>query len=93
MMEILREKRDEIIHIAHECGAYNVRIYGSQAKGTAREDSDIDMIVDYNDDEEFDFLELVIRLEELLGKEVHLTTEEGINDAIREQVMQEAIPL
>ena len=40
--ELLKEKRAEILHIAAQHGASNVRIFGSVVRGDARPDSDVD---------------------------------------------------
>ena len=47
--ELLAEKRNAILNIATSYGAYNVRIFGSVARGSARADSDIDFLVDLQD--------------------------------------------
>ena len=44
--ELLQEKRQEILKIAAKHGAYNVRIFGSVARGEADEKSDVDFLVD-----------------------------------------------
>lgn len=44
--ELLREKRDEIQSIARRHGAYNIRVFGSAARGDTRPDSDIDLLID-----------------------------------------------
>ncbi len=44
--ELLREKREDILRIAREHGAHNVRIFGSVARGEDDEQSDIDLLVD-----------------------------------------------
>jgi predicted nucleotidyltransferase len=43
--ELLQEKREDILRLAKEYGAYNVRVFGSVAPGEADEDSDIDLLV------------------------------------------------
>jgi predicted nucleotidyltransferase len=43
--ELLKDKREEILQIATKHGAYNVRIFGSVARGEANEDSDIDFLI------------------------------------------------
>jgi len=40
------EKRELIKRIAAEHGARNVRVFGSRARGDARPDSDVDLLVD-----------------------------------------------
>ena len=42
--ELLRTKREDILRIAARYGAYNVRIFGSVARGEADEKSDIGYI-------------------------------------------------
>ena len=42
----LRFRRQDIVEIVESCGASNVRIFGSVARGDARDDSDIDLLVD-----------------------------------------------
>ena len=43
-IELLRAKRNDIERIAASHGAYNVRVFGSVARGEARPDSDIDFL-------------------------------------------------
>jgi len=45
-LELLREKRSEILSICAKHGAKNVRVFGSVARGEADEQSDIDFLVD-----------------------------------------------
>ncbi len=44
--QLLQEKRQEILTIAAKHGAYNVRIFGSVARGEADEASDVDILVE-----------------------------------------------
>jgi len=46
LKELLKEKRPEILQIAARHGARNVRVFGSVVRGDAREDSDVDFLVD-----------------------------------------------
>src|SRR5260370_7722107 len=43
--ELLRTKREDILRIAKNYGAYNVRVFGSVARGEADSESDIDLLV------------------------------------------------
>ena len=45
--EIIENKRDEILRIAARCGARNIRIFGSVARGDAGPKSDIDFLVEF----------------------------------------------
>jgi predicted nucleotidyltransferase len=44
--ELLRSKRQEILAIAARHGAHNVRVFGSVARGEAKPDSDVDILVE-----------------------------------------------
>jgi len=43
--ELLRTQREQILLLASKYGAYDVRVFGSVARGEARPDSDIDFLV------------------------------------------------
>jgi predicted nucleotidyltransferase len=42
--------REEILRIAAQHGARNVRVFGSVARGDDRADSDVDLLVEMEDD-------------------------------------------
>ena len=48
-LQLLEEKRKEVLRIAAFHGAHNVRLFGSMARGEARPDSDIDFLVDFEE--------------------------------------------
>jgi len=92
--EILGGKRDEIRRIATRHGAYNIRVFGSAARGEAGPKSNLDLLVDCGPDVTPFFPGgLLADLEELLGRRVEVITEPGLNPYIRERVLKEAVPL
>lgn len=92
--ELLQSKREEILRIAAKYGAYNVRIFGSVARGEADEQSDIDLLVNMEKGRSlFDLGGLLADLEDLLGCNVDVVTEDGLRDRIRNRVLKEAIAL
>jgi hypothetical protein len=92
--ELLKEKREEIIRIAAQHGAYNVRVFGSVARGEANPDSDIDFLIDVGVNHSRWFPGgLLADLEDLLGYKVDIVTENGLHRLIRERVLKEAVPL
>lgn len=94
MDELLREKRADILALARRHGAYNVRIFGSAARGEAGPDSDIDLLVDVGPGHSAWFpAGLLADLEDLLGRRVDVVTENGLHWYIRERVIREALPL
>ncbi len=92
--ELLRQKRDDVRRIAEKHGASNIRVFGSVARGEARPDSDLDLLIDAGPDTSSWFpAGLILDLEELLGCRVQVVTEKGLNPYIREHVLREAVPL
>jgi hypothetical protein len=91
---LLAEKREEILQLAASRGARNVRVFGSVARGEAREDSDIDLLVDIDSGRSLlDVVGLWLDLQELLGRKVDLLTEGGVNRHLRARILAEARPL
>ncbi len=93
--ELLRNQSEMILAIAAKHGAYNLRVFGSVARGEANEQSDIDLLVDYSLDRITPWFPagLKLELEKLLGRKVDIATEPALKDRIRDQVLKEAIPL
>lgn len=92
--ELLQSKREEILRIAAEHGAHNVRVFGSVARGDADEKSDVDFLVEMEPGRSlFDLGGLLIDLEGLLGRHVDVATERGLKPRIRTRVLNEAVAL
>ena len=92
--KFLAEKREDILRIAARHGAFNVRLFGSVARGEARPDSDIDLLVEVGPRHSSFFPGgLAADLEELLGRHVDIVEPEGLHWYVREQILNEAVPL
>ena len=92
--ELLRAKREDILQTARKYGAYNVRVFGSVARGEADEKSDIDLLVDIEKGRSLlDLGGLLMDLQDLLGRDVDVVTEKGLRERIRERVLKEAVAL
>jgi predicted nucleotidyltransferase len=92
--QLLREKRDDIKRIAARHGAYNIRVFGSVARGEAGPESDIDILIDVGPTTSSWFpAGLILDLEDLLGRRVEVITEKALNPELRDHVLREAIPL
>jgi uncharacterized protein len=91
---LLCDKRDEIRELAAKHGAGNIRLFGSVARGDARPDSDVDLLIDVVSTPSSWFpAGLVLDLEALLGRKVEVVTEKALDRDLREQVLREAVPL
>jgi predicted nucleotidyltransferase len=92
--QLLEEKRGEILRIASEHGAREVRVFGSVARGEADRESDIDFLVELEPGRSLlDLGGLQMELESLLGRRVDVVTARGLKARIRERVLREAVPV
>ena len=92
--ELVQQKGDEIKRIAAAHGATNVRVFGSVVRQEAGPDSDVDLLIDIGSTTSAWFpAGLILDLEELLGHRVEVVTEKGLHHALRDRVLQEAVPL
>ncbi len=74
-------------------GVERLRLFGSRARGEAREDSDIDFLVEFADErKDFDaFMDVADLLEERFPVRVDLVTPEAFDDRRRERILGEAV--
>jgi predicted nucleotidyltransferase len=92
--ELLKAQREEILRIAARHGAYNVRVFGSVARGDADRESDVDFLVELEPGRSLlDLGGLLMDLQDLLGRNVDVVTERGLRHRIRERVLAEALAL
>ncbi len=91
----LEENRVDIIAIAAKHGAFNVRVFGSVARGESTSESDIDFLIDYDLEKVTPWFPvgLIQDLENFLKSRVDVVTEEGLKSRIRAQILQESIIL
>lgn len=87
--------RSQIIALAEKHGAYNVRVFGSVARGEATEDSDIDFLVDYDLEKITPWFPggLLLDLEQLLNRQVDIVTVDMLKERIRDRILLEAVKL
>ncbi len=94
LKELIKQRRNEILSLAEKYGAYNVRVFGSVARGQENENSDIDFLVDLRDDRSlWDLGGLWIELNALLKVQIEVFTENTLKESIRRIASKEAIPL
>lgn len=87
-------RKDEILRIATQHGAYNIRVFGSVARGDAGPNSDLDLLVDAGPETTAFFPGgLVADLEQLLGRRIDVVEPDGLLPALRARVLSEAVPL
>jgi uncharacterized protein len=90
----LRAHRQQILQLAAAFGASNVRVFGSIARGEARPDSDVDLLIDFPPDRSLlEWSAFWQELERVLGARVDLAVASDLRPEVRSVVLNEAIPL
>jgi hypothetical protein len=89
--EKITKLRSDIMRIARKHGARNLRVFGSVARGEDTDSSDLDLLIDVAPKHSPFFPGgLVMDLEELLGVQVDVVTENGLHRLIKQDVLKEA---
>ncbi|KXK18293.1 MAG: DNA polymerase beta domain-containing protein [Chloroflexi bacterium OLB15] len=93
-LEMLRERREDLLQVAARRGVKNVRVFGSVARGEAEANSDIDLLVDLPPHFSLlDFSGLVREMQEVVGYRVEIASAAHLREEMREGILQEAEPL
>ncbi len=78
--------REQSAYLASEFGIRKIGLFGSFAKGQPGEQSDIDIVVEFERPIGLRFMELVEYLETLLGRKVDILTPTGVQSIRRRTV-------
>ena len=93
-LEELKARREQILAVARRHGAYDLRVFGSVARGEADSGSDVDFLVALEPGRSLlDLGGPLMDLRDVLGCEVDVVTEAGLRPRVRERVVREATPL
>ena len=76
--ETINILKKELPYLKAFFGVKRIGLFGSFSKGIQREDSDVDIIVEFEKPIGLKFVELADYIEYILGKKVSLLTPEGI---------------
>jgi uncharacterized protein len=94
LIETLRQRREEIIVIARQHHADNIRLFGSVARGNERLDSDVDFLVDFQPGSTlFDQIALIEELSNKLGRKIDVISSRALNRHLAQKIKQESIAL
>jgi|SRR5690349_17854073 uncharacterized protein len=94
LQSLRSNRRAEILRLAARRGARKVRVFGSVARGDANENSDLDLLVEWEPGRSLlDHSGLVQDLQELLGVKVHVGTEKSLHWYVRDRILREATAL
>ena len=94
LYEMLQQQKIGILDIANHYHAVNIRVFGSVIRSEEREDSDIDLLVDFLPDSTLlDQVGLIDALSTKLGRKVDIISERALNKYLRQRILQEAVAL
>ncbi|HQR35134.1 MAG TPA: nucleotidyltransferase family protein [Blastocatellia bacterium] len=80
--QVIQLLRENYPHLVTEYGVKRIGLFGSYAKGTPNEQSDVDVVVEFERPIGFKFIELTEYLETLFDRKVDVLTPAGLQ-AIR----------
>lgn len=93
-MLTVEDIKKTVAEIAPKYNLKKVTLFGSRANGNFREDSDIDLIVDFPDDAGFlAFFSLKYELEDILGLNVDLISRDGLKGSLIEGGIEREIDI
>jgi predicted nucleotidyltransferase len=82
---------EEILRVAKSHGAITVKVFGSWARGDARPDSDLDLLVTVGPGTSLlDVIAMQQDLEDLLAVPVEILTEPALHPLLRDSILAEA---
>ena len=88
ILALLKSRRRQL----KKYGIHSLSVFGSVARGQARKNSDVDILVDFEKPVGlFEYARLKMYLESVLGREVDLVTPEALRKELREDILREAI--
>ena len=88
--EILTKLREQKEWLAEQ-GIIDVRLYGSFARDEAREDSDVDLMVDLAKPIGWEFYGIEEELGRRLGRTVEMATEDAMHRLVLKRALAEAV--
>lgn len=94
MKSSIQQIKNKALPILKEAGVTHSSIFGSCVRGENREDSDIDILVEFPKGKSLlDLIDLEMKLEETLGKKVDLLTYNSISPYLKEYIMRDQVQI
>ncbi len=90
----IKAQKNEIIRVAKNYHAENVRIFGSFVRNEMTEESDVDFLVKFSPQASlFDQAGLIEALSKLLQRKVDVVSERAVSPYLQKIINDEAVPL
>jgi predicted nucleotidyltransferase len=90
--EILSMLKAELPHLRNEYGVDALAVFGSYVRDEQKENSDIDILVEFSETVDFfEFMRLEFHLTDLLGIKVDLVTPDALRPIMRDDILESAV--
>lgn len=85
--------KKKVLPILKRHAVKRAAIFGSFARGEAKANSDVDLLIEYNSKDKslFDLVDLKSELEEILERKVDIVTYDSIYWRLREQILAQQV--
>jgi uncharacterized protein len=88
---LLDQLRAAVPEMKERFGVKRIGVFGSAARGEAGPESDVDVLVEFEDPAFDRYMDLKFYLEDLFGRPCDLVLEESLKDSLRESVRGEVL--
>jgi len=86
----IEDIKDTLIKVLKKYKVKRAALFGSIVRGEVTEDSDIDLVIEFEGKRSLlDLVRLKLELQELLGREVDVITYRSIHPLLRERILSE----
>jgi predicted nucleotidyltransferase len=90
--DVLATLKKELPNLRREYGVDTLAVFGSYARGEQKQDSDIDILVEFIETVDFiEFMRLEFHLSDLLGVKVDLVTPDALRPIMRDDILESAV--
>ena len=86
--DILRSHKGELHEMYH---VNQIGVFGSFARGEQRIESDVDILVDFDEPIGWEYVDLIEYLESIIGMKVDLVTPMALKRQIKDTILKELI--
>jgi hypothetical protein len=94
MEKLLEALKRKITPVLKHHDVAHAAIFGSFAKGIAEEDSDLDVLVEFEGEKSLlDLVALQLELAEVVGRDVDVLTYRALHPRIKERVLREQVAI